>query len=178
MGKIVKIRSLILPLAACFAIAAAPAKASILDITLAGDANVTIDLDTTSPKFSNPNELVFNNVSMNINGSTVVADIAFFSTPDGGFSVFDIPVADVSNKSGINIIDNEIDASGAALFSLNARTGAETLNDGTFKVDDYTVTIAAAVPEPTTWAMMLLGFAGIGFTAYRKKRTGTQFRVA
>lgn len=25
----------------------------------------------------------------------------------------------------------------------------------------------AAVPEPATWAMMLLGFAGIGFTAYR-----------
>ena len=27
----------------------------------------------------------------------------------------------------------------------------------------------AAVPEPSTWAMMLLGFAGIGFLAYRRK---------
>lgn len=27
----------------------------------------------------------------------------------------------------------------------------------------------ATVPEPTTWAMMLLGFAGIGFMAYRSK---------
>jgi hypothetical protein len=26
-----------------------------------------------------------------------------------------------------------------------------------------------AVPEPSTWAMMILGFAGIGFTAYRRK---------
>jgi hypothetical protein len=25
------------------------------------------------------------------------------------------------------------------------------------------------VPEPSTWAMMLLGFAGIGFLAYRRK---------
>jgi hypothetical protein len=25
------------------------------------------------------------------------------------------------------------------------------------------------VPEPSTWAMMLLGFAGIGFMAYRRK---------
>jgi hypothetical protein len=25
-----------------------------------------------------------------------------------------------------------------------------------------------AVPEPSTWAMMLLGFAGIGFLAYRR----------
>ena len=25
------------------------------------------------------------------------------------------------------------------------------------------------VPEPSTWAMMLLGFAGIGYLAYRKR---------
>ena len=27
----------------------------------------------------------------------------------------------------------------------------------------------AAVPEPSTWAMMILGFCGIGFAAYRRK---------
>jgi hypothetical protein len=32
-----------------------------------------------------------------------------------------------------------------------------------------TVTLAGAVPEPSTWAMMLLGFAGIGFIGYRRK---------
>jgi hypothetical protein len=26
-----------------------------------------------------------------------------------------------------------------------------------------------AVPEPSTWAMMMLGFAGVGFVAYRRK---------
>jgi hypothetical protein len=30
-----------------------------------------------------------------------------------------------------------------------------------------------AVPEPTTWAMLLIGFAGLGFVAYRKARPGT-----
>src|ERR1700738_1709743 len=30
-----------------------------------------------------------------------------------------------------------------------------------------------AVPEPSTWAMMLLGFASVGFAAYRKRKTGT-----
>jgi hypothetical protein len=30
-----------------------------------------------------------------------------------------------------------------------------------------------AVPEPSTWAMMILGFAGVAFTAYRR-RTGTR----
>jgi hypothetical protein len=34
-------------------------------------------------------------------------------------------------------------------------------------VDD--ISIAAAVPEPSTWAMMFVGFAGIGFMAYRRK---------
>lgn len=35
------------------------------------------------------------------------------------------------------------------------------------------ITAIAAVPEPTTWAMMVLGFAGVGFMAYRRKRPGT-----
>ena len=30
-------------------------------------------------------------------------------------------------------------------------------------------TFTAAVPEPSTWAMMILGFAGLGFMAYRRK---------
>ena len=35
----------------------------------------------------------------------------------------------------------------------------------------------AAAPEPSTWAMMILGFAGIGCMAYRRKSTPT-FRFA
>jgi hypothetical protein len=31
------------------------------------------------------------------------------------------------------------------------------------------VSSVAAVPEPTTWAMMILGFMGVGFMAYRRK---------
>jgi hypothetical protein len=29
----------------------------------------------------------------------------------------------------------------------------------------------AAVPEASTWAMMILGFAGVGFMAYRRRQT-------
>jgi hypothetical protein len=35
----------------------------------------------------------------------------------------------------------------------------------------------SAVPEASTWAMMILGFAGVGFMAYRRKGQG-QFRLA
>ncbi|WP_368732308.1 PEPxxWA-CTERM sorting domain-containing protein [Streptococcus pyogenes] len=31
--------------------------------------------------------------------------------------------------------------------------------------------VASAVPEPSTWAMMLLGFAGLGLMAYRRSKT-------
>jgi len=30
-------------------------------------------------------------------------------------------------------------------------------------------TISGSVPEPSTWAMMVLGFMGLGFLAYRRK---------
>ena len=42
-------------------------------------------------------------------------------------------------------------------------------------LDSFSVT---AVPEPSTWAMLLLGFAGIGFMAYRRKQNGPQLRLA
>ena len=32
-----------------------------------------------------------------------------------------------------------------------------------------TLTSVSAVPEPGTWAMMLLGFSGVGFLAYRRR---------
>ena len=35
-----------------------------------------------------------------------------------------------------------------------------------------------AVPEPSTWAMMILGFAGIGFMAYRRSRKNTMALTA
>jgi hypothetical protein len=28
----------------------------------------------------------------------------------------------------------------------------------------------SVVPEPSTWAMMLLGFAGLGFAGYRQRQ--------
>jgi hypothetical protein len=44
-------------------------------------------------------------------------------------------------------------------YSQNFSTSAFLATSGT----------VSAVPEPSTWAMMLLGFAGIGFMGYRRK---------
>jgi hypothetical protein len=35
-----------------------------------------------------------------------------------------------------------------------------------------------AVPEPSTWAMMIMGFAGVGFMAYRRSRKNTMALTA
>jgi hypothetical protein len=43
--------------------------------------------------------------------------------------------------------------------------------------DTFTALGVGAVPEPSTWAMMILGFAGVGFLAYRRKKEGA-FRIA
>ena len=40
--------------------------------------------------------------------------------------------------------------------------------DLTFRTYSDT-TFSSAVPEPSTWAMMLLGFAGLGYLAYHRK---------
>jgi hypothetical protein len=39
-------------------------------------------------------------------------------------------------------------------------------------------TISGGVPEPSTWAMMILGFCGLGFMAYRRKCNGAAFATA
>jgi hypothetical protein len=41
---------------------------------------------------------------------------------------------------------------------------------------DFTLQ-TSAVPEPSTWAMMILGFVGVGFMAYRRKGQAS-FRLA
>ncbi len=37
----------------------------------------------------------------------------------------------------------------------------------------FTVGVQSSVPEPSTWAMMILGFAAIGFFAHRRNKSGT-----
>jgi hypothetical protein len=57
--------------------------------------------------------------------------------------------------------------------------GGEALKDSFFNVDDHLLLPdVGAVPEPSTWAMLLLGFAGIGFVAYRGKQNEQALRVA
>lgn len=54
------------------------------------------------------------------------------------------------------------------LTFLNTQGGS----NGGIYLDDVSVTpLTAAVPEPSTWAMMILGFLGLGFLAHRRRHT-------
>jgi Ice-binding-like/PEP-CTERM motif len=62
-----------------------------------------------------------------------------------------------------------------ALTSITLTTGTNIEDgralaiNGAVTLDTNNIFIGEAVPEPSTWAMLLLGFAGIGFMAYRRK---------
>ncbi len=43
---------------------------------------------------------------------------------------------------------------------------------------EFTQVSVSAVPEPSTWAMMILGFFGIGFMAYRRKSSASGLHLA
>jgi hypothetical protein len=69
-----------------------------------------------------------------------------------------------------------------ALQSITLTTGAN-IEDGRALAINGAVTLdtnnISAVPEPSTWAMMILGFFGVGFMAYRRKSSnGPALRLA
>lgn len=55
---------------------------------------------------------------------------------------------------------------------------ADLPNDGNQNIGNILDNVSvSAVPEPATWAMIILGFASVGFMAYRRKNRAA-FRLA
>jgi PEP-CTERM motif-containing protein len=103
-------------------------------------------------------------VSFTYNGvahTDTLAPLTIFDFPAGGVSPFTV--------TGIDPADG-LDPSNTSAFA----TGLTFESDGTFTGIQTPITEGAVVPEPSTWAMMLLGFVGLGFAGYRK----SQQRVA
>ncbi|MBN8988325.1 MAG: PEP-CTERM sorting domain-containing protein [Rhizobiales bacterium] len=70
-----------------------------------------------------------------------------------------------------------INAYDTSTFGFFGITSATPFSSATFTSQNAISTFnipeiefrVAAVPEPSTWAMMILGFVGVGFMAYRRK---------
>jgi hypothetical protein len=136
--------------------------------------------------------------ALTINGQTFTTNGSYFSellsrniATAGYFQSY----SEVDPTSTTSIFYNYIDTNDPSApiltslttpftYSVQANANYIVSNQGLFQIgSDYlalfsnTVTLTDSVPEPSTWAMMILGFAGIGFMAYRKRKNGLAFRA-
>ncbi|WP_409334389.1 choice-of-anchor K domain-containing protein [Bradyrhizobium sp. AUGA SZCCT0283] len=134
------------------------------------NVNYTFSLNFTSP--SNAfDTVVFNlNIQQTTNPS-----------PD---NVFNISQATLNNLgpftlNGVTVSDIHFVEYGDGWYDGNKWTNPECGTSTLKIVADFTADIhAPPVPEPSTWAMMILGFGGVGFMAYRRKRGGNALTAA
>nr|WP_084777368.1 PEP-CTERM sorting domain-containing protein [Bradyrhizobium sp.] len=86
----------------------------------------------------------------------------------------------LSNGSTMTLADfpnvNQKDNPAGYLFGLNL-AGASTITFGTTETA-FEFAFTSPVPEASTWAMMMLGFAGLGFMAYRRRNQASALTAA
>lgn len=147
-----------------------------LDLTSVEDAFLAIDYDIELESFHD---------RFNVLASTgAFAPPAGLLTPISGMSYTTVNATAYTWLTGQTAISE--DASGRAVFDLASFAG-QTVNLRFQFQTDYSVTgrgvnldnvlvtgerITSAVPEPATWAMMLVGFFGAGSALRRARRTG------
>jgi PEP-CTERM motif len=120
-------------------------------------------------------------------------ELATFATPQTSLSIYwgSIDANVPFTPSGGNINDLSITVDGYTLTGLNLMamgahgTGSQTdpLSNQLVRITGLTpftevefhttrnafeFSLGAGVPEPSTWAMMALGFAGLGYAAFRR----------
>ena len=89
------------------------------------------------------------------------------------FDIFGLGTA-ISLNPGAFGFANATDACGAAPIGTDCSEyvywdGIHATEAAHLTIAGAFLTIAAPVPELSTWAMMIVGFAGLGFMAYRRK---------
>jgi hypothetical protein len=91
-----------------------------------------------------------------------------------------------TDQFGQTFLMSTLDAAGSNFFQVHAVNGEFIQEVSLISQFDMTkleqvrlggIQGVSAVPEPSTWAMMILGFMGIGFVAYRRK-SQTSLRLA
>ena len=112
--------------------------------------------------------------------TTFTLDISFTAPAGSGSNTFDADVTGTvhGGSGGVTInFDNT-----AETFNYSGGSFTVSVNDLSISLGDPnitgTITLTAGVPEPSTWAMMVLGFAGVGFMTYRRKQNALAFSVA
>jgi hypothetical protein len=92
--------------------------------------------------------------------------VSFFFGFSASDNELDVPQGYVSNSA----LSDTSTYNGQTFSSLGATPGVYKWTWGTGANQNFTLVIGE-VPEPSTWAMMLLGFAGLGLAGWRHRRT-------
>ncbi len=149
---------------------AGSAKASVVyDLTLTGTQGTqTPNPDTLVLTFSAPNAASFVSLIGTLDGTPISVPV-----PDGNSFIFSFTSNVLTSITGSDSPSNP-----RLVFSF--LNGIESYrfgqgNDGGTSAGTVAI---SAVPEPSTWAMMILGFFGVGFMAYRRKGAQPQLRLA
>jgi hypothetical protein len=103
--------------------------------------------------------------------SSTGATYNFTATGVGFGSSFALNNGDQFFNQSVQFLATSGDTIRSATFSNDPVQNA-------FEVGRFSVSTVAAVPEPSTWAMMILGFAGIGFMACRRRNKPETLRAA
>jgi hypothetical protein len=86
--------------------------------------------------------------------------------PGNGKAGYVIGVS-ADEQAALNAVFN---LAGSGAFRIGISASLSNVDAG---ADSFNAVAAVAtVPEPSTWAMMVLGFFGVGFLAYRRKNQG------
>jgi hypothetical protein len=99
--------------------------------------------------------------------SSVTTDLNLLANHTYAFNWTMEGLADASNGSFSAVGPSSADLSHTGRLTIDVLDPTKSLTflSGT----EYSASPLSAVPEPSTWAMMILGFAGLGFMAYRRK---------
>jgi hypothetical protein len=92
-------------------------------------------------------------------------------SPGGGFriEVSGVPGGDDVYGPGSSTFVTESPTDLTNISQLDINIVSFTPESATFAVDN--IVLSTTVPEPSTWAMMLFGFAGLGYAGYGARRT-------
>jgi hypothetical protein len=108
--------------------------------------------------------------------SSLFSDFFFRGQLDAQGTV-NVSVTDTANLTFSGSFSNQAnqDFASFGVFSSDETIKSVTISSSGFK-EVKQIVFSSAVPEASTWAMMILGFFGIGFMAYRRRGEGT-FRL-
>jgi len=118
---------------------------------------------------SNPSSSILD-FHYSLNGSLTslsATSIQYFSAAQGG--MFNLTLSSGDVISFFNKLGTPATDIGSSGHLVTGQWAVDLLSSDSQGADINGVGVVTAVPEPSTWAMMILGFGALGFFAYRRR---------